>query len=149
MNKTPQVHAENIFFNGKHIPKKLEQKFLLRMQEIDKNRIGQSYGFNDYAFNRGITGWKPERTMRLGLEIQKYLYKAQAEETAPHISIDFITYDGKRGCFYRGPDLVISEEAQSVKITGIAHLSPQQLNQFTTEEEVDIYNMILFTYSNR
>ncbi|HET7149395.1 MAG TPA: hypothetical protein VFI73_12970 [Candidatus Nitrosopolaris sp.] len=65
-----------------------------------------------YTFDRGMAGWKAERTMRLGLELRKLLQKMQQEGL--HVDIDFPTDDKKdkyTKC-YSGPNLQINENRQ-------------------------------------
>lgn len=61
---------------------------------------GQGYGFVDYTFNRGITGWKADRAMKLGMELHKLLLEMQGEGL--HIDIDIPVV-------YTGPNLEIDE----------------------------------------
>jgi hypothetical protein len=52
-----------------------------------------------------------------------------------HINID-IPVEGKKGkytSFYRGPDLEINENGQSVTVTGLVHLNTEQLGRFVVE----------------
>jgi hypothetical protein len=141
---TIHVNTKDILLNGKPVGIEQEKGIIEIMKRIEKQGTGQGYGFADYTFDRGITGWKPERTMRLGLEMQKYLYKAKAEETAPHIVID-IPAEGENNkymTFYRGPDLEIDEGGQNVKITGLAHLTHEQLGNFV-EEASKVYCQVM------
>ena len=110
------------------------------LKDIEKQ--GTIEGFGNYTFNRGISGWKPERTMRLGTELHKLLLKMQADGL--HINID-IPVEGEKGkytSFYRGPDLEIDEKGQKVEVKGLAHLNREQLGRFV-EEASRIYCQVM------
>ncbi|MGB7953307.1 MAG: hypothetical protein WCF23_04945 [Candidatus Nitrosopolaris sp.] len=81
-----KVNVEDILSNGKPVEKEHTNNMLEILKNIDKQRTEQGYGFADYTFNRGITGWKAERNMRLGTELYKLLLKMQGEGL--HIDID-------------------------------------------------------------
>ena len=132
---TMKVNVEDIIFNGKHVGKEDEEIMMKILRYIDKQQTGQGYGFLDYTFDRGCMGWNGERTMSLGLEIQKLLYKLNAEKIAPHITIDIPVNEerSRYTTFYRGPDLEINEGRESVKITGLAHLNYTQVGEFVVE----------------
>ena len=70
------------------------------LKNIDKQGSGHGYGFVDYTFNRGITGWKADRDMKLDMELHKLLLKMQREGL--HIDIDIPVV-------YTGPNLEIDE----------------------------------------
>ena len=94
------------------------------IEGIQKQGTGVGNGLMHYTFDRGCMGWKGERTIYLGLEIQNLLYKLNTEKKVPHITID-IPVDEERNryrTFYRGPDLEIDEIKESIRITGLAHL---------------------------
>jgi hypothetical protein len=129
------VDTADILWNGKLVGKQHSDDMLEILKNIDKNQTGKGYGFQDYTFDRGMAGWKAERTMRLGLELRKLLQKMQQEGL--HVDIDIPTDDKKDNYtkFYSGPNLQINENRQYVTITGIAHLNSQQLVRFMEEAD--------------
>ncbi len=94
------LNVEDILFDGKPVEKEHSNDMLEILKNIDKQGSGQGYGFVDYTFNRGITGWKADRHMKLGMELHKLLLKMQREGL--HIDIDIPVV-------YTGPNLEIDE----------------------------------------
>ncbi|MDQ6864032.1 MAG: hypothetical protein M3044_09430 [Thermoproteota archaeon] len=73
------LNVEDILFDGKPVEKEHSNDMLEILKNIDKQGSGLGYGFVDYTFNRGITGWKADRDMKLGMELHKLLLKMQRE----------------------------------------------------------------------
>ena len=94
------LNVEDILFDGKPVEKEHTNDMLEILKNIDKQGRGQGYGFVDYTFNRGITGWKADRHMKLGMDLLKLLLKMRREEL--HIDIDTLVV-------YTGPNLEIDE----------------------------------------
>ena len=132
-----RVNIEDVIFNGKPIRKEDSNSMLELLKRIHNEGTGQGViGTMDYTFDRGCVGWKSERTMMLGLEFQKLLLKMQHDGL--HIDIDIPVEEGRKDKytrFYSGPNLIIDEEEQKVKVTGLAHLNAHQFEDFMREAD--------------
>ena len=71
------LNVEDILFDGKPVEKEHRNDMLEILKNIDKQGSGHGYGFVDYTFNRGITGWKADRDMKLDRSFINYYLRCR------------------------------------------------------------------------